>query len=190
MMLFVLSWPATTLPSCALRCGIETQWLFGGGSPNPLRKAPARWPGKVLQGRKRLRCYAVTAACGGAKCVLTGSNSTNYPGVRGWPQWLNAISKRPRFAESSTGKGVSGGAEPHRFGGNSWRRNLAAMNASQTQSERRQSASGSCCEAGTRKEVPCVWSSAGAVAGDLRLERQLCYALPPVDRVRGTSLVR
>jgi len=40
---------------------------------------------------------------------------------------LNAISNGLAFP--APGNGVSGGVKPHKFGGNNWRRNLAATNA-------------------------------------------------------------
>ena len=102
MMLFVFSWPATTRPSCALRCGIETQWAVRRRLTEPPPKSPGTVAGESAAGEETATMLRRHFGQRRAKCVLIGSNSAT---------------------------GASGGVKPHKLGGNNWRRNLAATSA-------------------------------------------------------------
>jgi hypothetical protein len=106
MMLFVFSWPATTRPSCALRCGIETQWAVRRRLTEPPPKSPGTVAGESAAGEETATMLRRHYGLRRAKCVLIESNSASF-----------------------SGQGFSGGVEPRKFGGHSWRRNLAATSA-------------------------------------------------------------
>jgi hypothetical protein len=84
MMLFVFSWPATTRPSCALRCGIETQWAVRRRLTEPPPKSPGTVAGESAAGEETATMLRRHFGQGRAKCILIGSNSTtgHLGGVR------------------------------------------------------------------------------------------------------------
>ena len=110
MMLFVFSWPATTRPSCALRCGIETQWAVRRRLTEPPPKSPGTVAGESAAGEETATMLRRHCGLRRAKCVLIGSNSAT---------------------------GASGGVKPHKLGGNNWRRNMAATSASVSDNNQR-----------------------------------------------------
>lgn len=126
MMLFVFSWPATTRPSCALRCGIETQWAVRRRLTEPPPKSPGTVAGESAAGEETATMLRRHFGLRRAKCVLTGSNSTtgHLGASAGRTARLKAISNG--LASPAPRSGASGGVKPHEFGGKNWRRNLAA----------------------------------------------------------------
>ena len=80
MMLFVFSWPATTRPSCALRCGIEAQWAVRRRLTEPPPKSPGTVAGESAAGEETATMLRRQFGLRRAKCVLIGSNSTGHLG--------------------------------------------------------------------------------------------------------------
>jgi hypothetical protein len=79
-MLFVFSWPATTRPSCALRCGIEAQWAVRRRLTEPPPKSPGTVAGESAAGEETATMLRRQFGLRRAKCVLIGSNSTGHLG--------------------------------------------------------------------------------------------------------------
>ena len=129
MMLFVFSWPATTRPSCALRCGIETQCAVRRRLSEPPPKSPGTVAGESAAGEETATMLRRHCGLRRTKCVRIGSNSTTgHLGASGGrTARLNAISNRPRFA--STREWRYRRRKTAKIWWQNWRQNLAAMSA-------------------------------------------------------------